>query len=142
MPLEGSYRVRVFRPAWSDVRRWFPRTRDTIEIRSHALKLRYWPEKNPTDAAGKLLDLDWCWIKALKGFDVGELRIDDKIGGHDNIRIIFFRGDPKVKAPLPIIWLLAVLQKKSNEWTKANIKTFKARRTLVVERFYKNRLFD
>ena len=87
MPLEGSYRVRVFRPAWHDATKWFPRTRDRIEVRSHALKLRFWPEKNPSDDSGKLLDLDWCWIQAVRKHNIGELRIDDVIGGHDNIRI-------------------------------------------------------
>ena len=142
MPLEGDYRVRVFRPAWSDARRWFPRTRDLIEVRSHALKLRYWPLAQPETDQGKLLDLDWCWITALKGKCIGELRIDDMIGGHDNIRIVFFKGNPQVKVPLPIIWIIAVLQKKRNEWTSANIRTFKGRRTLVIERFYENRIFD
>lgn len=141
MPLEGNYHVRVFRPAWSDVHRWFPRTKHKIEVRSHALKLRYWPEKNPSDERGVLLDLDWCWIRALRTRSIGELRIDDTIGGNDNIRIVFFRGDPKVRLPLPIIWILAVLQKKGDDWTTANYKTFKARRTLVVERFYKYRMF-
>lgn len=142
MPLEGDYRVRVFRPAWADARRWFPRTRDRIAVRSHALKLRYWPLRQLESDRGQLLDLDWCWIKALKGKDVGELRIGDTIGGHDNIRIVFYKGDPKIKVPLPIIWILAVLQKKRNEWTTANTQTFKGRRTLVIERFYKNREFD
>lgn len=140
MPLEGNYWVRVFRPAWSDAHRWFPRTRDKIEIRSHALKLRYWPRPDPALAVGQLLDLDWCWITALKGKDVGELRIHDTIGGHDNIRIIFFKGAALEGMDKPIMWILAVLQKKRNEWTKANLRTFDARRILVIERFYKNRL--
>ena len=141
MSLEGSHRVRVFRPAWHDVRKWFPRTKDCIEIRSHALKLRFWPEKQPTNAQGKLLDLDWCWIKAIPKSGVGEMRIDDTIGGHDNIRIVFYRGDPRIRKPLPIVWILAVLQKKRDEWTVANVKTFKARRTLLIERFYRNKTF-
>ena len=88
-----------------------------------------------------MLDLDWCWIKACKK-DVGELRINDEISGHDNIRIVFFKGDPSVRVPLPIIWVITVLQKKKNEWTTANIRTFNGRRTLVNERFYENRMFD
>ena len=74
--------------------------------------------------------------------NVGELRIDDTIGGCDNLRIIFFRGDPKVKEPLPMIWILHVLQKKRNDFTTHNLTTFKARRTLVLERYYKYRLFE
>lgn len=141
MPLEGDYRVRVFRPAWSDARRWFPKTRDLIEIRSHALKLRFWPSPPQSEQEGKLFDLDWCWIKAChKG--IGELRIHDEIGGYGNIRIVFFKGDPAVKVPLPIMWVIAVLQKKRNEWTTANTRTFNGRRILVNERFYVNRGFE
>lgn len=139
--LTGSYRVRVFRPAWNDVKRNLRTTRDMVEVRSHALKLRYWPESLPEDESGQLLDLNWSWIRALPGLNVGELRIDDVIGGHDNLRIIFFVGDPGVKLPLPIIWVLQVLQKKRNDFTRANIDTFRARRTLVIERFYKLREF-
>lgn len=140
--LEGSYRVRVFRPAWSDVQHWFPRTRDKIEVRSHALKLRFWPEATPTTDQGTILDVDWCWIKALRAHDIGELRIADTIGGFNNIRIVFFRGDPNVRRPLPIIWILAVMQKKRDEWTAANLKTFRGRQILVRERYYTNRVFE
>lgn len=138
----GNFRVRVFRPAFDDVNRLFQKTRDKIEIRSHALKLQFWPSKNPEDSNGQLLDLDWTWIKALPNQHVGELRIDDVIGGQDNLRIIFFRGDPDVRVPLPIIWILQVMQKKRDDFTTGNIQNFRARRTLVVERFYKNREFE
>jgi len=137
MPLQGTHHVRVIRPAWHDAHKWFPRTRDRAEVRSHALKLRYWPEKNPETDAGLLLDVDWCWIKELAGLDIGELRITNTIGGHDNIRVVFYRGDQAVRRPLPVIWVLSAMQKKSMGWTTANLKTFKARRTLVIERFYK-----
>lgn len=140
--LEGTHRVRVFRPAWTDGRKWFPKTRDLIEVRSHALKLRFWPEPYPETEQGRVLDLDWCWIKALKGLNVGELRVDDVINGHDNIRIVFYRGDKTVRKPLPIIWVIAVLQKKRDEWTDANIRTFRGRRTLVNERYYKYHEFE
>ena len=65
--LTGKYRVRVYRPAWADVDRWFKRTREKIEIRSQALKLRFWPDQEPADQAGRLLDVDWDWIRALSG---------------------------------------------------------------------------
>ena len=137
--LTGFYRVRVFRPAWGDARRLLPRTRDCIELRAHALKLRYWPEKNPEAESGDLLDLNWSWIRALGGLKIGELRIDDKIGGNDNLRVIFFCGDPKVKEPLPFIWILGVIQKKRMEFTAHQIQIWRDRRTLVIERFYKYR---
>jgi hypothetical protein len=104
-----------------------------MEVRRHALKLRFWPEPHPTDEGGHVLDLDWCWIRALAGLRIGELRVHDTIGGHDNIRIIFF--DPQWPAePLPNLWVLAVFQKKRDDFTKANLDTFKARRMIVIER--------
>lgn len=139
--LSGSYRVRVFGAALREARKTWPRVKDRMRVRRHALKLRYWPEVSPRDEQGTLLDLDWCWIRALKGSRVGELRVHDAIGGCDNIRIIFFVPDNKVaKVPdkgLPVIWVLAAIQKKRNEFTEANLKVFRFRRTLVLERFYK-----
>src|SRR4051812_25927843 len=114
--LSGRRRVRAIRPAFDDVARLCGRTRDRIEIRRHALKLRYWPEKHPTDDAGRVLDLNWSWIQALKGLNVGELRIEDNIGGNDNLRIIFYEGGSSVRAPLPLIWVLRVMQKKRNDF--------------------------
>jgi hypothetical protein len=137
--LTGNYRVRVFRPAFADACKWLPRTRDRIELRRHSLKLRYWPQQNPEDEHGRLLDLDWSWIKACKGLDVGELRINDTIGGHDNLRVIFYRGRPQAPPTLPIIWIIAVFQKKRNDFTDAQIQVFKARRVLVIERFYRHK---
>jgi hypothetical protein len=86
--------------------------------------------------SGKLLDVDWSWIKALRSLDIGELRIEDNIGGCDNLRIIFFVGDRKVHQPLPIIWVLHVMQKKRMEFTANDLAVFKARRALVVSWFY------
>jgi hypothetical protein len=116
--------------------------RDYFELREQALKLRFWPDHEYAFSSGHVLDLDWCWIKALPKLNIGELRIDDVIGGHDNLRVIFFVGDEDVKAPLPMIWILAVLQKKRQDFTTANIENFRSRRTLVVERFYRNREFE
>jgi len=135
--LTGSYLVRAVRPAFHDAHKWLPRSRDRAELRRHALKLRFWPEKHPEDDVGMLLDLDWSWIKAMKGSRVGELRIHDKIGDCDNLRVIFFDSQDGDKS-MPKIWVLAVLQKKRDDFTTAQIKTFRARRTLVLERFYDN----
>ena len=137
----GKYRVRVYRPAWADVDKWFKRTREKIEIRSQALKLRFWPDQEPTDGAGRLLAVDWDWIRALPGHSIGELRITDEIGGHRNLRLIFYKGDKIDDSTIPIIWVLAVLPKKRTDWTTANIATFKARKILLHERYYKNREF-
>jgi len=102
-----------------------------MELRAHALKLRYWPEKKPTDDAGRLLDLDWAWIKSLKGDGVAELRIHGPIGGRENIRLIFFVRKKQTGAGHPIIWLLDVKQKKRQPFTKHDLAVFKARRQLV-----------
>ncbi len=134
--LTGDHWVRVFGPALRECSKWWPRARDRMEIRRHALKLRFWPQPNPTDENGVLLDLDWEWIRACKGKDIGELRIHDVIGGCDNIRVIFFVGGRRNGDRLPTIWVLAVLQKKRDEWTKANLVTLEARRRLILERFY------
>ncbi len=137
--LTGKYLVKALRPAFRDAHRLCPRAREQAELRRHALKLRFWPEHHPTDESGKLLDLDWEWIRALKGLDVGELRIQDTIGGNDNLRIIFYVGDRRIDDPLPRIWILAVMQKKRQDFSRANLATFKARRLLVIERFEKSR---
>jgi hypothetical protein len=108
-----------------------------MEIRRNALKLRYWPEHHPTDGAGKLLDLDWDWVQALSGLHIGELRISDAIGGNDNLRLIFYVGSATIREPLPMIWILRVLQKKRDDFSKHDISIFKARRLLVIERFEK-----
>lgn len=137
--LTGTRRVRAIRPAFDDVARLCKRTRDKIEVRRHALKLRYWPDKHPTDHCGKVLDLDWSWIRALPGLNIGELRVHDTIGGNDNLRIIFFEGDSSVREPLPMVWVLCVMQKKRDDFSVHNLAVFRARRTLVIERFYAHR---
>jgi hypothetical protein len=65
--LTGSHRVRVFGPAMWEARKRWPRVRDRMEVRRHALKLRYWPEPHPHSESGVLLDLDWEWIWGLPG---------------------------------------------------------------------------
>lgn len=134
--LTGDFFVKALRPAFQDARRVCPKTRDRAILRRHALKLRFWPENHPADN-GQVLDLDWSWIKAMKNLNVGELRIQDTIGGNDNLRIIFYVGDPEIKDPMRRIWVLAVIQKKRQDFSQANIKTFKLRRQLVIERFEK-----
>lgn len=140
--LTGTHRVRVVRPAFREAARLFPRVQDWFEIKAHALKLRYWPAPPGTLVHGKVLDLDCEWIKALKGLQVGELRIDDEIAGHRNLRLIFFVGDPAVRKPLPLIWILAVLNKKRQEFTSEEIDVFRGRRTLVEQRYYRFKEFE
>ncbi len=132
--LTGTFLVRALRSAFQDVDRLMNRTRDQATLRRHALKLRYWPDKHPQGESGVLMDLDWSWIESCKPRRIGELRIHETICGCDNLRIIFF--DPAVRIPLPMIWVLAVMQKKSNHFSKANTTTFEVRRQIVLERFY------
>lgn len=138
--LTGLAWVRVFRPAFDDAVALCPRARDRVELRSHALKRRYWPHQNLDDGSGTLMDLDWSWIESLKGLNIGELRIADEIGGNDNLRIIFFRGEPVGTIPMSVMWVLAVMQKRSMDFSRHNIEIFRARRVLVVERFYRHRV--
>lgn len=140
--LTGKFRVRVIRPALKEATRLCPRARDFFDLRAQALKLRHWPDHEVHYPNGHVLDLDWEWIQALHGMNVGELRIDDPIANLDNLRVIFYVGDQNVVAPLPMIWILAILQKKRQDFTKHSIEIFRARRTLVNERFYKRREFE
>jgi hypothetical protein len=135
--LTGRYRVRVGRWALQESRKWLPRIRDRAELRRHALKLRFWPEIHPQDESGKLLDLDWCWVRGHAGKKIGELRIHDTIGGCDNLRIIFFVPAIEEKpGELPSVWILSVFQKKRDDFSVPQIKNFEARRTMILERFY------
>lgn len=135
--LTGSYRIRVVRPVLKEATRLCPSVGDYFDLRAQALKLRYWPVHQVIHPGGYVLDLNWEWIKALPGMNVGELRIEDMIGGHDNLRVVFYVGDSAIKRPLPMIWILAVLQKKRQGFTNANIENFRGRRALVEERFYR-----
>ena len=134
--LTGNYLVRATRHAFQDAHHWLPRKRDRAELRRQALKLRYWPEKHPSDDSGVLLDMDWSWIRSLPSRRIGELRIGDTIGGRDNLRVIFFH--PKIVEPVPHLWVIAVMQKNRDDFTKHNLATFRVRRELVLERFYNN----
>ena len=135
--MTGNYYVRAVRPAFHDAKYWLPHMRDRALLRRHALKLRFW------GASGLVEDLDWDWIKALRTERIGELRIGDALGGCDNLRVITWH--PQILArpswapthePVPHIWVIGVLQKKRDEFTKANCKTFLLRRRTVIDRFY------
>jgi hypothetical protein len=134
--LTGRFHVRTLRANFADARRLLPRSGDRAELRRHVLKLRFWPKANAREAAGQVVDLDWSWIQACKGLDIGELRIHDVIGGNDNLRVIFFVGPERESESLSCIWVLAVMQKKRDDFTANNLATFRARRLLVLERFY------
>ncbi len=134
--LTGTHWVRAGRWALQDAHKWLPKKKDFAALRRHALKLRFWPNHHPENDDGQLLDLNWSWIRALPGKRIGELRIDDTIGGCDNLRVIFFV--PREETEPPMLWVLAAFQKKRDDFSKAQIQTFKGRRELILERFYRN----
>lgn len=108
--LQGRYWVRVLTAAMHQAKRHWPRTRDRMELRRQALKLRLWPEKRPRTESGVLLDVDWSWIKTLETLNIGELQISDTIGGCENIRVVFFVAhQERVADPIPAIWVLAAM---------------------------------
>lgn len=133
--LTGSYRVRVCGAALREARHWWPKTKDRMIVRRHAIKLRFWPEKQPNDDNGELLDLDFAWIRSLRKQQIGELRVQDKIGGQENIRIIFYVSESApLQGMLPVIWILAAFPKKKNEFTTHQLDVFGFRRSLINAR--------
>ncbi len=135
--VSGTRIVRFLHPARSECFRLIKPSRDRKIMRRHALKLRYWPDMHPKADSGEVLDLDWSWVRACQGLNIGELRIHEKIDGFDNWRVIFFEGPkPKVADEMPRLWVIQLLKKKRNEFTDANIETFKLRRLMVVQRYY------
>lgn len=138
--LHGHFYVVPTPSARLDARKLFPRDRDYYELRYHALKLRWWPQASDASEGELVEDLNWEWVKGVdQRFKnkIGELRIDDVINGNDNLRIFFLvcrktlAGDP-----LPRIWLLRTMQKKSQKLTSNDLKTLQARATIVLSRYY------
>ena len=56
--LSGNYRIRAIKSAIDDVWRLIQKMSENIELRRHALKLRYWPKNHHEDESGQILDLD------------------------------------------------------------------------------------
>lgn len=135
--LLGTWWVRCLDSAFVDARRLLPRAKDRAILRRHAIKLAYWPEQNPATEHGVVLDIDWSWIKAMKRDRVGELRVSDRLGDRDNLRLIFWVAPRKLERhPMPIIWILLAMQKRRDEFTKFDIRTFATRRKILMERVY------
>lgn len=115
--LFGRYLVVPTPSAMRDAAGLFPKYGDYQEARRHALKLAWWPDSGDA-AAGEVVDLDWEWIKGAGHRRTGELRISDWIGGHNNLRVIFYVSDRRLPDdPMSRIWTIAVLQKKSMGFT-------------------------
>jgi len=66
-----------------------------------------------------------------------ELRIHETIGGHDNLRIIFHASKMALPTePMPRIWVLSVLQKKTRRFDSYDLRTFHARLVILLKRYY------
>ena len=120
---------------------------DRAELRRQVLKLRFWGADGELQDDGLVVDLNWSWVQAIRELRIGELRIDEKIGGNDNLRVITWH--PQQPTPpsweysfgnVSHIWVLSVFQKKRDDFTSANIANFKASRLTVIERFYRPQL--
>lgn len=139
MALTGTHHVRALRSALQKAKRTWPQTGPRMEVRRQALKLRYWGERH-THGNGMLCDLTYESIKALSGSGIYELRLDDEIGGQENIRVIFLEPPddwtPNYGLPLPPLWVIEAVVKKRNGWTSYDLARFRAGRTIVQQRFY------
>lgn len=141
MGLFGSYYVTptptAITRAWKICKE---HVRDFQAIRSHGLKLAFWPGGLDSECA----DLDWDWIEGLKDKRIGELRIDEVIVGNNNLRIVFFKAnrvlprDPVARSGEPMIriWPMIVFQKKRNDFSTREIAAFCAARQIIVLRYY------
>lgn len=108
------------------------KAKELWKLRKHAFNLAYFPDGGVSGA-----DLDWDWITGFERLRIGELRIDEKINGRENIRIIFFKANLKLgHEPFPRIWLLSVFPKKRQDFGKGQLAAFRGMRTIIVERYY------
>ncbi len=66
-----------------------------------------------------------------------ELRIHETIGGYNNLRVIFHVSKEALPMePMPRIWVLSVLQKKTRRFDHYDLKTFHARLVTLLKRYY------
>ncbi len=84
-------------------------------------------------------DLDWEEIKGMNGPKACELRIDDVIGGFNNLRLIFYAFEKDVIIDgdvMPRIWVISIMQKKTERFSNANLRIFSARVKIIRQRKY------
>lgn len=109
------------------------KAKEFYKLRKLTLKLMWWPHGDLECAA----DIDWDWIKTLENRRIGELRIDEQINGHDNVRVIFFKANqPLSGEPMSRIWLLDVFQKKRQDFSTIQIGNWRLHRELILQRSY------
>jgi hypothetical protein len=128
----------VFQPAAGRaIRKSWPDERNAEEVRRQVMKLRYWLGRTPTDETGRVLDMDWSAIKAYRKEKIYELRVADKIGGQSNIRAIHFVAEcPRTRET--VIYVLTVMVKKRQRFTRHDIETFRCGRENVLETLRSN----
>jgi hypothetical protein len=141
MPITGTHFVRVLRSGLQKARHLWPKIGDRMEVRRQALKLRFWGDRHDEEEEFCLIDMSYEKVKGVRGDkNIYELRLQDKIGGVENIRIIFFVPPddwvPQDEMPLPVIWLLEPVAKKREGWTANDLSRFAACRAIIKERFY------
>ena len=134
-PLRGRYYVY---PTGTAIRRTWGlfkgKARPVYILRRHTLKLMYYPGGNPDQ---KIMDLNWDWIDGTGQAGIGELRIEETIGGYDNLRVIFFVAARALKGePLPRIWIMSAFQKKTERFSANELRAFTAGKKLIIKRFY------
>lgn len=138
--LTGTHRIRAVKSALHKAKKLWPNKAERMEVRRQTLKLRFWGERHLLGSDTGIFDLSYEPIRTMKGSGVFELRLDDEIGGHRNIRVIFFVPPDSLVSnaptPLPMIWVLETIPKRRPQWTVHDIDRFWAVRTVVEERFY------
>jgi hypothetical protein len=135
--LYGEYHVTPTTTAIKEAMDLFPRYRDYQEARKHALKLAYWPSGGTPE--GKVIDLDWEEITAMPDPKAYELRIDDTIGGMNNLRVIFYAFPKKIVLQgdvMPRIWTIGVMQKKTQRFSNRDLRIFSGRVKIIRQRHY------
>jgi hypothetical protein len=133
--LFGNYYVKPISSAIRDAQDLFPKYHHYQQARRHALKLAFWPGGEGEGC--KVEDLDWSWIDGMGQPRAAELRIHETIGGHDNLRVVFYVSNELLPGDtLPRIWALAVLQKKTSRFDSRDLQTFRGRLTILLKRKY------
>ena len=139
MALTGTNFVRFTRHGLQAAKSLWLKTGDRYEVRRQVLKLRWWDERH-SHPNGMLMDLSYESIKSLPGLGIYELRLDDRIGGHENIRVVFFDPpkdwQPLEMKPMRVIWILEIFPKKRDAFTTYDIRRFKGSRLLIAQRCY------
>ena len=135
--LFGHFHVTPTFAAMKEAEKLFPRYGDYQEARKQALKLAYWPSGE--SQGGRICDLDWEEISGMRAPKACELRIEDKIGGYNNLRIIFYVFKKDLILPgdvMPRLWTISVLQKKTQKWSANDLTTFRGRVVIHRQRIY------